>query len=78
VPWLLVKGQRKMLTNFAMVIGVTSVSRTWLNKQLPDVPLSHNNHKIDPQNERCIHLLCGQDWHNSCKKVRWVQLNALL
>jgi hypothetical protein len=25
VPWLLVKGQRKMLVDFVMVIGVTSV-----------------------------------------------------
>jgi hypothetical protein len=26
VPWLLVEGQRKMLADFAMVIGVVSVS----------------------------------------------------
>jgi hypothetical protein len=34
-----------MLADFAMVIRVASVSGTWQNKQLPDVPLSHNNHK---------------------------------
>jgi hypothetical protein len=54
VLWLLVKGQRKMLANFVMVIRVTFVLGTWQNKQLPDVPLSHNNHKRDPQNESCI------------------------
>jgi hypothetical protein len=61
-----------MLVDFAMVIGVASVPRTWQNKQLPDVLLSHNNHKRDPQKECYIHLLCGQDCHNSCKKVGWV------
>ncbi len=45
VPWLLVEGQRKMLVDFAMVILIASVSRIWQNKQLYDVPLSHNNHK---------------------------------
>jgi hypothetical protein len=48
VPWLLVEGQQKMLLNFAMVIGIASVSGTWQNKQLPNVPLSHNNHKKNP------------------------------
>jgi hypothetical protein len=28
VPWLLVEGQKKMLAEFAVVIGVLSVSRT--------------------------------------------------
>jgi hypothetical protein len=38
VFWLLVEGQQKMLADFAMVIGVTFVSRTWQNKQLAYVP----------------------------------------
>ncbi len=29
VPWLLVEGQRKMLTDFAMVIKVAYISKTW-------------------------------------------------
>jgi len=41
----LVEGQQKMLVDFAVVIEIISVSRTWQNKQLPNVPLSHNNHK---------------------------------
>jgi hypothetical protein len=48
VPWLLIEGQRKMLANFAMVIGVAFVPKTWQNKQLANVPISHNNHKRDP------------------------------
>jgi hypothetical protein len=36
-----------MLADFAMVIKVASVPRMWQNKQLPDVLLSHNNHKRD-------------------------------
>jgi hypothetical protein len=55
VPWLLVEGQWKMLADFAMVIGVVSVPRTWQNKQLPNVPFSHNNHKRGPWKECCIH-----------------------
>jgi hypothetical protein len=55
VPWLLVEGQRKILVDFAMVIEVTFVLGTWQNKQLPDVPLSHNNHKKDPRKEYCTH-----------------------
>jgi hypothetical protein len=51
----LVEGQQKMLVDFAVVIEIISVSRTWQNKQLPDVPLSHNNHKRDPQKECYIH-----------------------
>jgi hypothetical protein len=31
----------KMLADFAMVIGVASVPKTWQNKQLPNVFLSH-------------------------------------
>jgi hypothetical protein len=48
VPWLLVEGQQKMLADFAMVIKVVFIPRIWRNKQLLDVPLSHNNHKRDP------------------------------
>jgi len=55
VPWLLVEGQQKMMADFVVVIGIASVPRTWQNKQLPDVPLSHNNHKRDPQKECCTH-----------------------
>jgi len=55
VPWLLVKGQWKMLANFAVVIGVASVLGTWQNRQIPDVPLFHNNHKRDLQKECCTH-----------------------
>jgi hypothetical protein len=55
VPCLLVEGQRKMLTDFVMVIEVVSISRTWQNKQLPDVLLSHNNHKRDPWKDYCTH-----------------------
>jgi hypothetical protein len=29
VPWLLVEGQRKMLADFAMVIKVAFVLKTW-------------------------------------------------
>jgi hypothetical protein len=55
VPWLSAEGQQKMLANFAVVIGVVSIPGTWQNKQLLDVPLSHNNHKKDPWKECCIH-----------------------
>ncbi len=72
MPWLLIEGLRKMLANFAMVIGIASFPGTWQNKQLPDVPLSHINHKSDIWRECCTHLLCGHDCHNSCKKVGWV------
>jgi hypothetical protein len=48
VPWLLVERQQKMLVDFAVVIKAAFVLRTWQNKQLPNVPLSHNNHKRDP------------------------------
>jgi len=48
VPWLLVEGQRKMLVNFAVVIEVVSVPGTCQNKQLLNVPLSHNNNKRNP------------------------------
>jgi hypothetical protein len=51
VPWLLVKGQRKMLADFVVVIGVASIPGTWQNKQLPNVFFSHNNHKRDLQKE---------------------------
>jgi hypothetical protein len=43
-----------MLADFAMV-AVVSIPRTWQNKQLPDVPLFHNNHKRDPWKEYCTH-----------------------
>ncbi len=49
MPWLLVKGQRKMLAVFAVVIGIAFVPGTWQNRQLHDVPVSHNNHKTDPR-----------------------------
>jgi hypothetical protein len=55
MPWLLIEGQGKMLADFTVVIGVTSIPRTCQNKQLHDVPLSHNNHKRDPWKECCIH-----------------------
>ncbi len=55
VLWLLVEGQRKMLVDFIMVIGVASVLGTWQNKYLPNVLLSHNNHKRDPWNECYTH-----------------------
>jgi arginine decarboxylase-like protein len=48
VPWLLIEGQQKMLVNFAMVIRVTSIPKTWQIKQLFDVLLSHNNRKRNP------------------------------
>ncbi len=66
-----------MLVGFTTVIKVTSFSGTWQNKQLPNVPLSHSNHKRNPQKECCTHLLCEQDYHSSCKKVGWVQPSAL-
>ncbi len=55
MPWLLVEGQWKMLLDFAVVIGVASVSRTWQKKQLPDVLFSHNNHKRNPRKECYTH-----------------------
>jgi hypothetical protein len=55
VPWLLVEGQQKMLVHFVVVIGVASIPKTWQNKQLFDVLLSHNNHQRDPWKECCIH-----------------------
>jgi hypothetical protein len=44
-----------MLVDFVVVIGIFFVSGTWQNKELLDVPLSHNNHKRDPWKECCIH-----------------------
>jgi hypothetical protein len=61
VVWLLVEGQRKMMGDFVVVIIIAYVPRTWQNKQLIDVPISHNNHKRDPYKECCIRYLCGQD-----------------
>ncbi len=55
VPWLLVEGQRKMLADFVVVIGVVSIPGTWQNKQFHDVFLSHNNHKRDLWKECCTH-----------------------
>jgi len=55
VPWLLVEGQRKMLADFDVVIGVVFIPGTWQNRQIPNVPLSHNNHKRDPRKECCTH-----------------------
>jgi hypothetical protein len=54
LEWL-VKGQRKMLVDFAVVIEVSFVPKTWQNKQLHDVPLSHNNHKRDLRKECYTH-----------------------
>jgi hypothetical protein len=68
----LVEGQRNMLVDFVVVIKVAFVPGTLQNKQLFDVPFSHNNHKRDPQKECYTHLLCGQDCHKSCKKIGWV------
>ncbi len=48
VPWLLVKGQQKMLVDFAVVIGVASILGTLQNRQIPNVHFSHNNHKRGP------------------------------
>jgi hypothetical protein len=28
---------------------------TWQNRQILDVPFSHNNHKRDPRKECCTH-----------------------
>jgi hypothetical protein len=44
-----------MLADFAVVIGVAFVLGTWQNKQLHDVPFSHNNHKKNPQRKCCTH-----------------------
>jgi len=55
MPWFLVERQWKMLADFAMVIEVFFVSGTWQNKQLPDVPLSHNNLKRDLWKECYTH-----------------------
>ncbi len=55
MPWLFVEGQWKMLIDFDVVIGVAYVLRTWQNKQLLDVLLSHNNHKRDPRKDCCTH-----------------------
>ncbi len=55
VPWLLVQGHRKMLPDYAVVIEVVSISGTWQNIQLHDVPLSHNNHKRNLRKECCNH-----------------------
>ncbi len=44
-----------MLANFAVVIGVAFVSRTWQHKELLDVLFPHNNYKRDPQKECCTH-----------------------
>jgi hypothetical protein len=38
-----------------MVIEVISVPGTWQNKQLLDIPISHNNHKRNPWKECCTH-----------------------
>jgi hypothetical protein len=55
VPWLLVEGQWKILIDFTVLIGVASISGTWQNRQLPDVPLSYNNHTRDLRKACCIH-----------------------
>jgi hypothetical protein len=55
VPWLLVEGQGKMLVDFAVLIKVAFVLKTWQNKLLHDVLLSHNNHKRNPRKDCCTH-----------------------
>jgi hypothetical protein len=45
-----------MLVDFAVVIGIASDRGTWQNKQLPNVPLSHNNH------ERNADRFCRDNW----------------
>jgi hypothetical protein len=55
MPWLLVEGQGKMLVDFAVLIKVAFVLKTWQNKLLHDVPLSHNNHKRNPRKDCCTH-----------------------
>ncbi len=55
VPWILVEAQQMMLIDFVVVIGVAYVLGTRQNKKLPDVFLSHNNHKRNPCKECCIH-----------------------
>jgi hypothetical protein len=44
-----------MLVDFVMVVGIASVPKTWQNKQLSDVLLSHNIRKRDHWKECCIH-----------------------
>jgi hypothetical protein len=56
MPWHLVEGQHNMLANFAVIIGVAFVLGSWENKQLLDVPLSHNNHKRYSQ-KKMLHSL---------------------
>jgi hypothetical protein len=41
VPWLLGEVQRKMLADFAIVIGVASALGISQNRQILDVPLFH-------------------------------------
>ncbi len=50
------KGKRKASTpgEETKINTVAFVLGTWKNKQLHDVPLSHNNHKRDPRKECCI------------------------
>ncbi len=55
MPWHLVEGQSKMLTDFVVVIAVASVMKTLQNRQFLDVPFSRNNHKRDPRKECYTH-----------------------
>ncbi len=55
MPWLLVEGQWKMPADFTVVIEIASVPGTWQNRQLLDVPFSHNNHKRDLRKECYTH-----------------------
>jgi hypothetical protein len=55
VLWLLVEGKWKMLADFALLIAVASVPKIWQNKQRPNVPLFHNNHKRNPWKECYTH-----------------------
>jgi hypothetical protein len=49
-----------MLADFAVVIGVAFVPRIWPNKQLPDVHLSHDNHKRDPHRNVALISFVGK------------------
>jgi hypothetical protein len=49
-----------MLVNFVVVIKVASILGTWQNKQLPDVLLSHNNHKKDPRKNVALTSFVGR------------------
>jgi hypothetical protein len=49
-----------MLVDFPMVIKVTSLPKTWQNKQLLNVPISHNNHKRYPKKNVVLTSFVGK------------------